>query len=175
MAGWRRRKEEAPTPVVASEPEDPPALTYADLTPLGKVVAGSVEVAIATTLEYISGFMGGYALGTITGIPRLLFTSINGEQRQLWQEALPRLTRMHQKSFSWASTWGGISAAFGGFRVATKIVRGGVEDEWSTVFSSMAAGAFFARASEYLRKRLMRAANAETRLTLSIWQVVRTV
>jgi hypothetical protein len=42
-------------------------------------------------------------------------------------------------------SWGGMSATFAAARVGTKLLRGGREDEWNNVFSSMAAGAWFAR------------------------------
>jgi hypothetical protein len=108
--------------------------TYTDLGPMGRVVAGTVEVAVSTLLEYLSGFVGGYVLGTVTGLPQLVL-------RTGWHWA-----RLHDQSRTWAGQWGGVSAAFGGFRVVTKVVRGGTEDEWNTVLSSMAAGAFLARA-----------------------------
>ena len=131
-------------------PIDPPALTYDDLTPLGKMVAGTVEVTIATLLEYVSGFFGGYFIGTVTDVPRLLFRPVEQDaQRAFFQEVSGRAARMHAKSLRWAKTFGGISAAFGGFRVATKVIRGGVEDEWNTIVSSMAAGAFFARNGKF--------------------------
>jgi len=131
-------------------PVDPPTLTYDDLTPLGKLVAGTVEVTLATLLEFASGFFGGYLIGTVTDIPFLLFRPVEQEARRaFFQEVSGRAARMHAKSFRWAKSFGGISAAFGGFRVATKVIRGGVEDEWNTIVSSMAAGAFFARNGKF--------------------------
>jgi hypothetical protein len=125
---------------------NPPQVSYSDLSPFGRVVAGTVEICFSTLLEYFSGFMGGYFLGTLTGIPRLVATPIQPEiQQTFFRELSARTVRMHGKSFGWAKQWGGISAAFGGFRVATKVIRGGVEDEWNTIMSSMAAGAYFAR------------------------------
>lgn len=44
-------------------------------------------------------------------------------------------------------SWAGVSAAFGGFRVAVKVLRNGQEDEWNSVLSSMCAGAFLSRKS----------------------------
>jgi len=130
----------------ASSSLQPPTVSYADLSPLGRAVAGTVEIAVSTLTEYVTGFAGGYFLGTVTDVPRLLFRRVEPEARQaLMQEASGRMMRMHAKSFRWARNWGGISAAFGCFRVATKVVRGGKEDEWTTILSSMAAGAFFAR------------------------------
>jgi len=162
---------------------------------------------MVTAFEYLSGLAGGYFLGAVTDIPRLLFRPVVGSldqipspARPLLQEISARCGRMHQKSFMWGKryvlfgpllrnsrttavtglfrchlirnasesrgcfylfslylfsflprsrSWAGISATLGGMRVACKVVRGGVEDEWNTVFSSMAAGAFFRRAGAY--------------------------
>jgi hypothetical protein len=120
--------------------------TYGDLSPFGRFVAGTVEIAVTTLTEYMTGFAGGYALGTITDIPRLLFRRVEPDARQaLLKEMSGRTLRMHTKSFGWARNWAGISAAFGCFRVVAKVSRGGKEDEWTTILSSMAAGAYFAR------------------------------
>ena len=137
----------------SSNPRDVavPQVSYADLGPIGRVVAGTVEVTVTTVLEFLTGFCGGYFLGTVTDLPRLFFRSTAAaaeaqQQRTLLQEASRRLARMHGKSTRWAKSWGGISAAFGGFGVLVKVVRNGKEDEWNTVLSSMAAGAYFGRA-----------------------------
>lgn len=119
------------------------AVNYAELGPVGRIVAGAVEVAVSTGLEYLSGFLGGYALGTVTDVPRLLFRPTN--QPSLLRETSSRFVRLHSKSIKWAKTWGGISAAFGGFNVLIKVVRGGKEDDWNSIISSTAAGVFFAR------------------------------
>ena len=126
---------------------------FDELGPVGKVVAGTIEIAVSTVLEYISGLLGGYFLGTVTGIPALLTKPVQQQQAArnvFWTQFQQRMGRMHGRSTSWARNWAGISAAFGGFRVTTKVLRGGKEDEWSTVFSSMAAGAFFARKGTYV-------------------------
>jgi hypothetical protein len=130
---------------------DAAAVSYSDLGPVGRVVAGTVEVTVSTVMEYMTGFFGGYFLGSVTEVPRLLFRSIDPEQqRSLLQETSGRFSRLHGKSFKWAKNWGAISAAFGGFGVFVKVVRNGKEDEWNSILSSMAAGAFFARAGTYL-------------------------
>ena len=138
-------KSSAPPPTTTTNA--PRQITYSDLTPLGRLIAGTVEVSITTALEFLTGFCGGYFLGTVTDVPRLLFRKVQDEtQRSFWQETSGRMSRMHGKSFKWAKTWGGISAAFGGFGCLVKVVRNGREDEWNTVLSSMAAGAYFSRA-----------------------------
>ena len=128
--------------------DDDDEFSFAQLGPLGKIVAGTVEIILATAMEYISGYVGGYALGTVTGLPAFLTKPVQGtpsQQQHFWNQVQQRAGRMHHKSAKWAGSWAGISAAFGGFRVTTKVLRGGKEDEWSTIFSSMAAGAWFAR------------------------------
>ncbi|CAB9501269.1 expressed unknown protein [Seminavis robusta] len=139
-------------PPSATDPDDPfanPMTTqeiYSSLGPIGKCVAGSVEIAVSTCMEYITGFLGGYFLGYVTDAPRFMFQNVDPNRNQpFFNELSQRFQRMNSKSFRWAKSWGAISAAFGGFRVATRVVRGGKEDEWNTVFSTAAAGAFFAR------------------------------
>lgn len=122
--------------------------TYAQLGPVGKVVAGTLEITVSTLLEFLSGFCGGYLLGTVTGLPAFVTKPVTPATSSFWQQFQRRAVRMHGKSARWGTSWGGISAAFGGFRVTTKVLRGGKEDEWSTILSSMAAGAFFARKGE---------------------------
>lgn len=124
---------------------------YSQLGPVGRCVAGTTEIAVSTCMEYITGFMGGYVLGSITDFPRFAFKQVDPTQTNnpFFKELGQRYGRMHEKSFRWAKNWGGISAAFGGFRIATRVIRGGKEDEWNTVFSSAAAGAFFARKGTY--------------------------
>jgi hypothetical protein len=142
-------KEETTKPTSVQEAIENPMSTeemYSQLGPIGKVVAGCVEITVSTLMEYCTGFFGGYVLGSITDVPSFVFKNVNeGQRLPFFQELSQRYGRMHAKSFRWAKTWGGISATFGGCRVATKVLRGGKEDEWNTVFSSAAAGAFFAR------------------------------
>jgi hypothetical protein len=145
-----KSKERKNSPATASPDLEDPIVTYKDLTPLGRAVAGTVEVVVTTLSEYLTGFVGGYVLGTATDIPRLLFRRVDPQARQaLLKEMSGRCLRMHTKSFRWARNWGGVSAAFGCFRVAAKVARGGKEDEWTTILSSMAAGAYFARLGMY--------------------------
>jgi hypothetical protein len=49
------------------------------------------------------------------------------------------------QSMNICSSWAELSATFGCCRVAVKVLRNGQEDEWNSVLSSMAAGAFLAR------------------------------
>lgn len=123
--------------------------SYELLTWLGKVVAGVTEVAVTVIIEYATGFMGGYFLGSLIGVPTFFMSSLekpsNVQKYTLWNEFTGRSLRLHRKSMSWATNLGGISAAFGGFRVAARVCRNGKEDEWTSILSSMAAGAYFAR------------------------------
>ena len=84
-------------------------ITYRDLSPFGKMVAGTVEVCVATVLEYLTGFSAGYAIGIVTDIPRLLFRSVEAPSEQqdqiirtMWQEMAGRTARMNGKSLKWA-------------------------------------------------------------------------
>jgi hypothetical protein len=124
------------------------AAALQELGPVGKVVAGTVEIAMSTLMEFVSGLMGGYALGIVTGIPAFLTKTDPAAAAAFGAQLGARTLRMHGKAGRWGRQWGSVSAAFGGFRVTTKVLRGGKEDEWSTVFSSMAAGAYFARQGE---------------------------
>lgn len=87
----------SPTPPMISR-----AYSYSDLTPLGRLISGTVEVAVVTAIDYIQGLLGGYVLGTLTDIPRLLFRPLQPDvQRPLWNELSGRCLRMHQKSTRW--------------------------------------------------------------------------
>jgi Tim17/Tim22/Tim23/Pmp24 family len=147
---------------VADAPPGGGSVGYDDLTLLGRCVYGSVEVLIVTATDFASGCFGGYMIGVVTDIPRLLFRSVEQQggsgvnllksaspTSPFWSQVSSRMSRMHGKSWRWGKEWGTISAVFGASRVATKVIRGGKEDEWSTVLSSMAAGAYFARKGMY--------------------------
>jgi hypothetical protein len=137
-----RQSQERAVPEVVDAPQSG-VHHSAELGLVGRIVAGAVEVAVSTGLEYVSGFLGGYTLGTVTDVPRLLFRTTS--QPTFLKETSSRFVRMHGKSLKWAKTWGEISAAFGGFNVLIKVVRGGKEDDWNSILSSTAAGVFFAR------------------------------
>lgn len=129
--------------------DDDAISSYEELTWLGKIVAGVTEVAVTVIIEYAIGFVGGYFLGSLTGIPSFFMNALenpnNVPKNSFLNELGSRSLRLHRKSMSWATNLGGISAAFGGFRVAVRVCRNGKEDEWTTILSSMAAGAYFAR------------------------------
>ena len=131
---------------VTSKPENFPDISYQDLGPIGKTIAGITEIVFATALEYVSGFFTGILLGTLVGLPGFAFkASEPGIRKALGVEIKSRFIRMNTRSLSWAKNFGSISAAFGGFGVAVKVLRNGEEDVWNSILSSAAAGAFFAR------------------------------
>jgi len=147
----QKKQDKKNTAQSQAQPQAPPSeqYSYDDLTLLGRTIAGTVEIAFTVLIEYVTGFVGGYALGGITDVPRFLTQSaLTGQAANnpmWWRELAARTSRMHVKSARWGRSWAGISAAFGGFRVTVRVLRNGKEDEWNTVLSSMAAGAFFAR------------------------------
>jgi len=125
---------------------DLPRYSYDDLGRIGKTIAGCTEVIFATAFEYCSGFIQGFFFGTLVGTPGFLFRPMQKNLRQAFKvEITSRFTRMNTRSMSWAKNFGSISAAFGGFSVAVKVLRNGEEDSWTHIISSAAAGAYFAR------------------------------
>jgi hypothetical protein len=152
-----RRKQAPPAPLPPS-PVAPPAINFDDLGPIGKVVAGATQIVTSTALEYVSGFFMGLVLGTVVGVPGFLFRPIEpGVPKIFMREVAGRWARMSTRTVGWAKNWGGISAAFGGFKVAVKVIRQQEEDdEWNTILSSAAAGAFFARKGTFYNRREFR-------------------
>jgi len=130
----------------ASKSVESPYASYQELGVLGRVVAGTVETAITSLMEFLTGFVGGYLLGTITDTPRFLFRPTNPEAaKSLLNESLQRFSRMHEKSMRWGKSWGSISATFAGCTVLVRVLRNGKSDEWTATLSSCAAGMFFSR------------------------------
>lgn len=121
-------------------------LSYNDLGPIGKIVAGCTEILFATGFDYCSGYLQGLICGTLFGSPGFIFRPVTkGVRQPFMTEISSRLSRMNTRSMSWAKNFGSISAAFGGFGVAAKVLRNGEQDMWNDIFSSAAAGAFFGR------------------------------
>lgn len=104
-----------------------------------KCIIGGVVIGGTTAMEYASGFLGGFVLGTVVGIPGLAYSKEGLKMGQ-------RFSNMNARSMRWAKTWAPISAVFGGCDAATRIVRGNKKDQWNTIISSAAAGAYFSRA-----------------------------
>jgi hypothetical protein len=131
---------------IKSKPENFPDTSYQDLGPIGKTIAGITEIVFATALEYAGGFFTGIVFGTLVGLPGFAFkASEPGIRKAFGVEIKSRFLRMNTRSIRWAKNFGSISAAFGGFGVAVKVLRNGEEDVWNSILSSAAAGAFFAR------------------------------
>jgi Tim17/Tim22/Tim23/Pmp24 family len=128
---------------------DDEIVEFRDLGPIGKTVAGVTEIVVATFFEYLQGFMTGWIFGTVVGTPGFLVKPINPSiplrQTKFIPEFKGRFSRMNTRSVKWAKDWASISAAFGGFGVAVRVLRNGKEDVWNEILSSAAAGAFFAR------------------------------
>jgi len=152
----RKRKVKSETPNQEEDKDDnadqtpagPPEreLSYADLGPIGKTVAGCTEIVVTTALDFCSGYLQGLLFGTLVGTPGFVFRPVTKGVRQPFsQELAGRFARMNGRSMNWAKKFGGISAAFGGFGVAVKIIRNGEQDVWTDIFSSAAAGAYFGR------------------------------
>ena len=150
LTGRRKQVPSEPLP----PPVAPPAINFDDLGPIGKFVAGTTQIVTSTVMEYISGFFMGLILGTVVGVPGFLFRPIEpGVPKVFMREVSGRFVRMNTRTLGWAKNWGGISAAFGGFKVAVKVIRNGEEeDEWNTILSSAAAGAFFARKGTFYNR-----------------------
>lgn len=100
-------------------------LTYADLGPIGKTVAGCTEIVISTVMEYCQGYLAGLFLGTLVGSPGFVFRPVTSGVRQPFaQELSGRFARMNGRSTSWAKNFGRISATFAGVST-TYIAVGG--------------------------------------------------
>ena len=150
----RRSRSSTPLSKQAKESEPPENINdqqtvgYNDLSLTGKIIAGFVEVSVVVVFDYIIGFFGGYVLGTLRGLPGLASRVHDKPSSRLMQVASGRLLYMHQRSARWGRSWGGVNAVVGGFGTSARVIRGGVDDEWTTLLSSMAMGAFFSRQSK---------------------------
>ena len=138
------------TSVQKTEAPEVPTVTFDDLGPVGKVVAGVTQLATTVLFEYFSGFVLGYLGGTLIGTPGLIFRPTEpGVPKMLMTEVKGRFSRMNSRAMRFGRNFGGISATFKGTDVAVRLVRYGREDSWNEVLSSAAAGAIFARKGEY--------------------------
>jgi hypothetical protein len=141
--------EPLPLPAAAA----PPEVNFDDLGPFGKAVAGVTQIITSTAMEYVTGFLMGLVLGTVVGVPGFFFRPIEpGVPKMFMREFAGRFARMNTRSVGWGKNWGGVSAAFGGLKVAVKVIRNGEEDEWNTILSSAAAGALFARKGTFYNR-----------------------
>jgi hypothetical protein len=118
---------------------------FKDLSFGGKIVAGGWSIGSTLVRQYIGGFLVGYFLGSVRGIPHLLFKK-EGLMGTPFREEIPmRLSRWTGKAIRWGSNWGPTCAAFGGFDATVVVLRNGAQDEINLVLSSAAAAAFYAR------------------------------
>lgn len=104
-----------------------------------KILVRAFMIGGITAMEYASGYLGAYVLGTLTGLPGLAFSK---EGLKVGE----RFSNMNARSKRWAKSWAPIAAVFGGSDAATRIIRGNRQDQWNTIISSAAAGAYFSRA-----------------------------
>ena len=113
--GKNSSRHQEPKEKATHSDSDLPELSYNDLGPIGKTVAGCTEIVFATAFEYCTGFLQGLCLGTLVGAPGFVFRPMEKGMRQALRiEMSSRFTRMNTRSLSWAKNFGSISAAFGG-------------------------------------------------------------
>eukprot|EP00555_Chaetoceros_dichaeta_P011991 CAMPEP_0198256462 /NCGR_PEP_ID=MMETSP1447-20131203/6383_1 /TAXON_ID=420782 /ORGANISM="Chaetoceros dichaeta, Strain CCMP1751" /LENGTH=333 /DNA_ID=CAMNT_0043943121 /DNA_START=145 /DNA_END=1142 /DNA_ORIENTATION=+ len=136
----------------------------AALGPIGRLVANSVEVGVATAGSYISGGCFGYIIGGAMGSPNLFRKNgvppptppplSNGSlppidintANNLGGGSIPnRLKGLNAKAMGTAGSWAQLSAAFSGFHALTRVCRGGVEDKWNGLIGSALSGAYLSR------------------------------
>jgi hypothetical protein len=124
-------------PLISADKKKERPLSYQDLSPLGRLVAGTVEVGtnenvfgmrqeclhagqvththslcaftlavVVTVLEYVSGMVSGYLLGSVTDVPSLLFRRVDGANAAGgWNQVSSRFLRLHNKSLRWGSRY----------------------------------------------------------------------
>lgn len=113
----------------------------AQLGPLGLLVATTVEVGITTAGSFLSGGLVGYLWGGVTSIPTFLKAPAS-PQRNKFLEFQQKFSSWNGAACTQGKSWGKLSAAFSGFHVLTKCVRGGKEDRWNSIVGSGMAGAY---------------------------------
>jgi Tim17/Tim22/Tim23/Pmp24 family len=125
---------------------------YADLSLFGKAVAGCVEILTSVTFDYCMGYASGYFIGTVLGVPRVMFFGEKASSTgDMWRNLIDRTKQIHSKSNSYGRSWGNVSAVFGGSRTAVNVVRGNAKnDDWNEIFSSVLAGALMSRSGAYV-------------------------
>ena len=119
---------------------------FKDLSLGGKIVSGGWSIASTLVSQYMFGFCFGYFLGSLRGIPHLLFKKEGLMGTPLKDEIPMRFSRWTGKAIRWGKTWGPLTAAFGTMDSVIVVLRNGVQDEINLYLSSAASGAFYARA-----------------------------
>ena len=137
----------------------------ARLGPVGKTVAGAVEVGMVTAGSYLSGGILGYLGGGLFGLGALARPSdyqppppptLPGQQPPPTPPTRPkptgfggefrgRMGNVNAKAVASAKSWSQLSAAFSGFHALTRVVRGGREDKWNGIVGSACTGAYLNR------------------------------
>lgn len=128
----------------------------AQLGPIGRLVANSVEVGVTTAGSYMSGGLFGYLIGGATGVPSLFKKStesatqnfnsnVNAGGLSNLREIQRRVGSWNSHAFARGKSWGEVSASFSGFHALTRAARGGVEDRWNGIVGSAFAGAYLSR------------------------------
>lgn len=137
----------------------------ARLGPVGKSVAGAVEVGMVTAGSYLSGGILGYIGGGLFGLGALARPSdyqpptpptLPGQQKPPTPPTRPkptgfggefrgRMGNVNAKAVASAKSWAQLSAAFSGFHALTRVVRGGREDRWNGIVGSAFTGAYLNR------------------------------
>ncbi|KAL3945783.1 MAG: hypothetical protein SGBAC_000172 [Bacillariaceae sp.] len=146
LVARKKKKVVLEEPVATANTPPAPTVAFEDLSPVGKVIAGTTQVIVTTAMDFVSGFFSGYLLGTVVGIPGLFLKPLEpGVPKVFMTEMKGRLGRMNTKSLTWGKGWGGMSAVLGGSKSGVLLLRNGKYDSWNEVFSSAFAGAYFAR------------------------------
>ncbi len=115
LVARKQRKEKVDEPEEASFDRE---LTYNDLGPIGKTVAGCTEIVITTVMDFCTGYVQGWLLGTIVGTPGFVFRPVEKGLRQPFAKELSgRFARMNARNKNWSKTFSRISAAFGGVSI----------------------------------------------------------
>lgn len=139
-----QQPEDRRTSLSTLESQNPEIPTLEDLGLVGRLVVGSVQIVVTCAVEYATGFLGGYVLGGLVGVPGLLRPAAPAPL-PFFNELGQRLARCNGKAVRWGSTWAPISAVYGGSEAAIRVIRGSQEDQWNRILSSAAAGAYFSR------------------------------
>jgi hypothetical protein len=131
--------------------EEEDQLGYDSLGPIGKTIAGAVEVGVVAASSYISGGIFGYVVGGAMGIP-ILFRPLPSaaNTNSALKQFASKLKMMNEKAVHAGKNWGQISASFSGFHALCRVARGGREDKWNFIIGSGAAGAFQSRSGTFL-------------------------
>jgi hypothetical protein len=108
-----------------------------ELTALGTILAGTVEIATSTLTNYVTGYVTGYVIGTIIGIPQSFLrgrsstSSSSSSSISVGPNGIPKswfptqwIQQIHTKShIQYGRKWGNVSSIFGGCRTLVTVIR----------------------------------------------------